>query len=122
MRKESTIDQKYEVFEKFMIGGLAIFAAFALVEISSFDNLVGPSIFALCCLSVSLPFLIFQIACTTLGVKHSHQFLLQTVTIVVALVGVVGLLISISAIVGILFLVSCIIAYYVFTVSSKESQ
>jgi hypothetical protein len=122
MRKESTINQKYEVFEKFMIGGLAIFAAFALVEISSFDNLVGPSIFALCCLSVSLPFLIFQIACTTLGVKHIHQPLLQTVTIVVALVGVVGLLISISAIVGILFLVSCIIAYYVFTVFSKESQ
>ena len=122
MKKESTINQKYEVFEKFMLGGLAIFAAFALVEISSFDNLMGPSIFALCCLSVSLPFLIFQIACSSLGVKHSHQSLLQTATIIVALVGVVGLLISISAIVGILFLISCIIAYYVFTVFSKESR
>ena len=122
MKNESTINQKYEVFEKFMISGLAIFAAFALVEISSFDDLMGPSLFALCCLSVSLPFLIYQIACSTLGVTHPHQSLLQTVTIVVALVGVVGLLISISAVVGILFLISCIIAYYVFTVFSKESK
>ena len=122
MRNESTINRKYQVFEKFMLGGLAIFAAFALVELSSFEKLIGPSIFALCCLSVSLPFLIFQIACSTLEITYSHQSLLQTATVIVALVGVVGLLISVSAVVGILFLVSCIIAYYVFTISSKESK
>ncbi|MGD8500128.1 MAG: hypothetical protein PVJ86_05745, partial [Phycisphaerales bacterium] len=104
------------------IGGLAVFAALAIVELAGSANLIGPLLLALCCLSVSLPFLIFQIACLTLGVTQRRKVLLQTSTVVVALVGVFGLLISVSAAVGTLFAVSCICAYYLFTVFSGQSR
>ena len=122
MSKEMTYNKRHEIFEKIMIGGLTIFAAIAIVELVGFENLIGPSLFALCCLSIALPFLIFQIACLTLGVTQHHRILLQTSTIIIALVGVFGLLISISPLVGTLFVISCICAYYLFVAYSKESK
>jgi Ca2+/Na+ antiporter len=122
MREDDSRDQRYEQFERLLIGGLAVFAAVAIVELAGSANLIGPLLLALCCLSVSLPFLIFQIACLTLGVTQRHRVLLQTATVVVALVGVFGLLISVSAAVGTLFTVSCICAYYLFVVFSGESE
>jgi len=127
MIKNNSQDQRYEIFERLMIGGLTIFAAVAIVELAGSelagsDNLIGPSLLALCCLSVSLPFLIFQIACMTLGVPQRHRVLLQSSTVVIALVGVFGLLISISPIVGTLFAISCVCAYYLFVVFSRDSK
>jgi len=122
MKKNISRDQRYGIFERLMIGGLTVFAAVAIVELVGSGNLIGPSLLALCCLSVSLPFLIFQIACQTLGVTQRHQILLQTSTVVIALVGVFGLLISISPIAGILFSISCISAYYLFIVFSEDSK
>ncbi len=122
MSKEMTYEKRYEIFEKIMIGGLTIFAAVAIVELAGFENLIGPSLFALCCLSIALPFLIFQIACLTLGVTQRHRILLQSSTVILALVGVFGLLISISPIVGVLFAISCVCAYYLFVVFSKDSK
>ncbi|MHC4426612.1 MAG: hypothetical protein ACYSYV_11010 [Planctomycetota bacterium] len=122
MRDDKSRDQRYEIFERIMIGGLAVFAAVAIIELAGSGNLIGPLLLALCCLSVSLPFLIFQIACLTLGVTQRHRVLLQTSTVVVALVGVFGLLISVSSVIGTLFAISCICAYYLFVVFSGESE
>lgn len=122
MRKNNSQDKRYEIFERLMIGGLTVFAAVAIVELAGSENLIGPSKLALCCLSVSLPFLIFQIACMTLGVTQRHRVLLQSSTVVIALVGVFGLLISISPIIGTLFAISCVCAYYLFVVFSRESK
>lgn len=122
MSKEIIQDKKQEIFEKMMMGGLTIFAAVAIVELAGFENLIGPSLFALCCLSIALPFLIFQIACLTLGITQHHRILLQSSTIIIALVGIFGLLISISPLVGTLFVISCVCAYYLFVVFSKESD
>ena len=122
MIQNNSRDKRYEIFERLMIGGLTVFAAIAIVELAGADNLIGPSLLALCCLSVSLPFLIFQIACLTLGVTQRHRILLQTSTVVIALVGVLGLLISISPIVGTLFVISCVCAYYLFIVFSRDTK
>lgn len=122
MGKKLIYEKRLEIFEKMMIGGLTIFAAVAIVELAGFETLIGPSLFALCCLSIALPFLIFQIACITLGITQQHRFLLQTSTIVLALVGIFGLLISISPLVGTLFAISCVCAYYLFVVFSKDSK
>lgn len=105
-----------------MIGGLTIFAAVAIIELAGSENLIGPSLLALCCLSVSLPFLIFQIACLTLGITQRYKILLQTSTVVIALVGVFGLLISVSPIIGTMFAISCVCAYYLFVVFSRNSK
>jgi hypothetical protein len=104
-----------------MIGGLTVFAAVAIVELAGSGNLMAPLLLALCCLSVSLPFLIFQLACLTLGVTQRHRVLLQTSTVIIALVGVFGLLISVSALIGILFVISCLCAYGLFAVFSGDS-
>lgn len=122
MNKNISQDQRNGIFERLMIGGLTVFAAVAIVELVGSGKLIGPSLLALCCLSISLPFLIFQIACQTLGVTQRHQVLLQTSTVVIALVGVFGLLISISPIAGILFSISCISAYYLFIVFSGDTK
>ena len=122
MRINNSQDKRYEVFERLMIGGLTIFAAVAIVELAGSDNLIGPSLLALCCLSISLPFLIFQIACMTLGITQRYKILLQTSTVIIALVGVFGLLISISPLVGTLFAISCVCAYYLFVVFSRDSK
>lgn len=120
MAKKITYEKRYEIFEKMMIGGLTVFAVAAIVELAGFEKLIGPSLFALCCLSIALPFLIFQIACITLGIKQHHRVLLQTSTVILSLVGIFGLLISISPLVGILFVISCICAYYLFVMFSKD--
>jgi hypothetical protein len=120
MGKKLAYENKHDVFEKIMIGGLTIFAAASIVEIAGFENLIGPSLFALCCLSVALPFLIFQIACITLGIKQQHRILLQTSTVILTLVGIFGLIISISPLIGTLFVISCVCAYYLFVVFSKD--
>ena len=122
MRINNSQDKRYEVFERLMIGGLTIFAAVAIIELAGSDNLIGPSLLALCCLSISLPFLIFQIACMTLGITQRYKILLQTSTVIIALVGVFGLLISISPLVGTLFAISCVCAYYLFVVFSRDSK
>ena len=111
-----------DIFEKMMIGGLTVFAAAAIVELAGFEKLIGPSLFALCCLCIALPFLIFQLACLTLGITQHHRVLLQTSTVVLTLVGIFGLIISISPLVGTLFAVSCVCAYYLFVVFSKDSK
>ena len=121
MSKEMTYSKKHEIFEKIMIGGLTVFVAVAIIELAGFENIIGPSLFALCCLSIALPFLIFQIACLTLGVMPHHRILLQTSTVIIALVGIFGLIISISPLVGTLFAISCVCAYYLFMVFSKSS-
>ena len=121
MSKEMTYSKKHEIFEKIMIGGLTVFAAVAIIELAGFENIIGPTLFALCCLSIALPFLIFQIACLTLGVMPHHRILLQTSTVIIALVGIFGLIISISPLVGTLFAISCVCAYYLFMVFSKSS-
>jgi len=122
MKNDIIYDKRHEIFEKIMIVGLTIFAAVAIIELIGFENLIGPSLFALCCLSIALPFLIFQIACITLGVTQRHRILLQTSTVIIALAGIFGLLISISPLVGTLFAISCLCAYYLFVLYSKESQ
>ena len=122
MRINNSQDKRYEIFERLMIGGLTIFAAVAIIELAGSENLIGPSLLALCCLSVSLPFLIFQIACLTLGITQRYKILLQTSTVVIALVGVFGLLISVSPIIGTMFAISCVCAYYLFVVFSRDSK
>lgn len=122
MRINNSQDKRYEIFERLMIGGLTIFAAVAIIELAGSENLIGPSLLALCCLSVSLPFLIFQIACLTLGITQRYKILLQTSTVVIALVGVFGLLISVSPIIGTMFAISCVCAYYLFVVFSRNSK
>jgi hypothetical protein len=122
MKNEMIYDKRHEIFEKIMITGLTIFTAVAIIQLIGLEHLIGPALFALCCLSIALPFLIFQIACLTLGVTQQHRFLLQTATVIVALAGIFGLLISISPIVGTLFVISCICAYYLFALYTKESN
>ncbi len=122
MSKKLALEKRHDIFEKMMIGGLTIFAAAAIVELAGVENLIGPSLFALCCLSVALPFLVFQIACLTLGITQHHRVLLQTSTVILALVGIFGLIISISPLVGTLFVISCVCAYYLFIVFSKDSK
>lgn len=122
MKNEILYDKRHEIFEKIMIIGLTFFTAVAIIELTGFEHLIGPALFALCCLSIALPFLIFQIACLTLGVTQHHRFLLQTTTVIVALAGIFGLLITISPIVGTLFVISCICAYYLFVLYTKEPQ
>ncbi|MFH1716915.1 MAG: hypothetical protein ABIF19_06155 [Planctomycetota bacterium] len=122
MKQSNTSVQKYEAFEKLLLSGLTIFAAVAILTLAGSGNLIGPLLLALCCLSVALPFLVFQIACLTLGINQRHKFLLQTSTVVVALVGVFGLLISVSSFIGVVFAVSCLCAYYLFVTFSGESE
>lgn len=64
-----------QTFEKTMASGLSIFAAFAIIQLAGSEDLIGPALFALCRLSIALPFLLFQIACTTLGVPQRHKAL-----------------------------------------------
>lgn len=122
MREANFTDMRTQAFERTMTNGLAIFAAVAILQLAGSENLIGPLLFALCCLSIALPFLIFQIACTTLGIPQRHKILLQTSTVIISLVGVTGLLISVSSLIGILFAVSCISAYYLFTVFSADTE
>ena len=122
MKEANFTDMRSKTFEKTMTSGLTIFVAFAIIQLSGSENLIGPLLFALCCLSIALPFLIFQIACATLGIPQRHKILLQTSTIIVALVGVLGLLISVSSLIGILFAISCICAFYLFTVFSADTE
>ncbi len=122
MREANFTDMRTQAFERTMISGLTIFAAVAIVHLAGSANLMGPLLFSLCCLSIALPFLIFQIACTTLGIPQRHKILLQTSTVIISLVGVTGLLISVSSLIGILFAVSCISAYYLFTVFSADTE
>jgi len=122
MKQSNTSVQKYEAFEKLLLSGLTIFAAVAILTLAGSGNLIGPLLLALCCLSVALPFLVFQIACLTLGINQRYKFLLQTATVVIALVGVFGLLISVSSFIGVVFAVSCLAAYYLFVTFSGESE
>ena len=122
MREANFTDIQSQMFEKTMTSGLTIFAAVAILQLAGSENLIGPLLFALCCLSIALPFLIFQIACMTLGVPQRHKVLLQASTVIIALVGVFGLLISVSSLIGILFAISCICAYYLFTVFSAGAE
>jgi hypothetical protein len=122
MREANFTDMRTQAFERTMISGLTIFAAVAIVHLAGSANLMGPLLFSLCCLSIALPFLIFQIACTTLGIPQRHKILLQTSTVIISLVGVTGLLISVSSLIGILFAISCISAYYLFTVFSADTE
>lgn len=122
MKNEKICDQRSEAFEKTMMSGLAIFAALAIIVLTGSVDLTGPLKLALSCLSVSLPFVIFQIACISLGVIPRHKFLLQVATVVVALVGVFSLLIVVSGFIGVLFAVSCLGAYYLFMVCSSKSK
>jgi hypothetical protein len=122
MREANFTDMRTQAFERTMISGLTIFAAVAIVHLAGSATLMGPLLFSLCCLSIALPFLIFQIACTTLGIPQRHKVLLQASTVIIALVGVFGLLISVSSLIGILFAISCICAYYLFTVFSAGAE
>jgi len=122
MREANFTDIRSQTFEKTMTSGLTIFAAVAIIQLAGSGNLIGPLLFALCCLSIALPFLIFQVACTTLGIPQRHKVLLQTSTMIIALVGVFGLLISVSSLIGIMFAISCICAYYLFTVFSADAK
>jgi hypothetical protein len=122
MREANFTDMRTQTFEKTMTGGLTIFAAVAIIQLAGSGNLIGPLLFALCCLSIALPFLIFQVACTTLGIPQRHKVLLQGATTIIALVGVFGLLLSVSSLIGILFAISCISAYYLFTVFSADAE
>jgi len=122
MTKSNPSKQKYDAFEKVMLSGLTIFAAVAILTLAGSGNLIGPLLLALCCLSVALPFLVFQIACLTLGINQRHKFLIQTTTIVVSLVGVFGLLVSVSSFIGVAFAISCMGAYYLFVSCSGESE
>ena len=122
MKKGNPSDKNYQAFEKTMLSGLAIFAAVAILTLAGSGNLIGPLLLALCCLSVALPFLVFQIACLTLGINQRHKFLIQTTTIVVSLVGVFGLLVSVSSFIGVAFAISCMGAYYLFVSYSGESE
>ena len=122
MKETHFTNIKSQTFEKTMTSGLTIFAAVAILQLAGSGNLIGPLLFALCCLSIALPFLIFQLACTALGVPQRHKVLLQTATMIIALVGVFGLLISVSSLIGILFAISCICAYYLFTVFSAGAE
>lgn len=122
MKEDISQHHKYELFELLMIGGLAVFTVIAIIELAGSGNLIGPLLLAFCCLSVSLPFLVFQIACLTLGITQRHKILLQTSTVIIALLGVFGLLASISAIAGTLFAISCICAYNLFLAFSRDSK
>jgi hypothetical protein len=122
MKEDISKHHRYEIFERLMIGSLTVFTVIAIIELAGSGNLIGPLLLAFCCLSFSLPFLIFQIACLTLGITQRHKVLLQTSTVIIALMGVFGLLVSISAIAGTLFAISCICAYNLFVVFSKDSK
>ncbi len=123
MKNDNTCDQRNEVFEKTMVSGLAVFVAtLIIVVLAGSGNLTWPLWLAFSCLSVSLPFLIFQIACMTLGVTQRHKIPLQVATVIVALVGIFASLINVSIFIGALFAVSCLSAYYLFTVCSTESS
>ena len=122
MREDNSNNHRYEIFEMVMIGSLAVFTAVAIIGLTGSGNLIGPLLLAFCCLSVSLPFLVFQIACLTLGITQRHKILLQTSTVIIALLGVFGLLASISAIAGTLFAISCICAYNLFLAYSRDSK
>ncbi|MEA3226135.1 MAG: hypothetical protein U9Q07_09305, partial [Planctomycetota bacterium] len=122
MKEANSTETKYQMFEKIMAGGLAIFSAVAIIQLAGAGELIGPLLFALCCLSIALPFLIFQIACIILEVPQRHRVLIQTSTMVIALVGMFGLLISVSSLIGILFAISCICAYYLFTIFSADAK
>ncbi|MHC4556506.1 MAG: hypothetical protein ACYTFW_05305 [Planctomycetota bacterium] len=122
MSEDNSQNKRYEIFEKLMIGGLVAFTVVAIIELAGSKDLIGTLLFAFCCLSVSLPFLIFQIACLTLGITQRHKVLLQTSTVLIALMGIFSLLLSIHAIPGTLFAISCICAYNLFVVSSRDSK
>ena len=122
MKEDNFTDIRSQTFEKTMTSGLTIFAAVAIIQLAGSGDLIGPLLFALCCLSIALPFLIFQVACSALGIPQRHKVLLQTATMIIALVGVFGLLISVSSLIGIMFAISCICAYYLFTVYSAEAK
>ena len=123
MKTNITRDQRSEVFEKTMMSGLAIFvAALAIVGFAGLGNLTWQLWLALSCFSVSLPYLIFQIACMTMGVTQRHKVPLQMATVAFALVGIFASLINVSIIIGGIFAVSCLSAYYLFTVCSVESS
>lgn len=122
MNEANSTEIRTQRFDKIMAGGLAIFAAVAIIQLAGAGDLIGPLLFSLCCLSIALPFLIFQLACTTLGVPQRHKVLIQASTMIIALVGVFGLLISVSSLIGILFAISCICAYYLFTIFSAAAK
>jgi hypothetical protein len=122
MSEDNSHNKRYEIFERLMIGSLTVFTVIAIIELAGSKDLIGPLLFAFCCLSVSLPFLIFQIACLTLGITQRHKVLLQTSTVLIALMGIFSLLLSISAIAGTLFAISCICAYNLFVVFSRDAK
>lgn len=121
MNEANSTETRCQAFEKMMAGGLAIFSAVAIIQLAGAGDLMGPLLFALCCLSIALPFLVFQIACAMMGIRQRHRTLLQASTMIIALVGMFGLLVSVSTLIGILFAISCIGAYYLFTVFSAET-
>ncbi|MHC4703109.1 MAG: hypothetical protein ACYTFQ_21295 [Planctomycetota bacterium] len=122
MNEANSTEARTQTFDRIMAGGLAIFSAVAIIQLAGAGDLIGPLLFSLCCLSIALPFLIFQIACTTLGVPQRHKVLIQASTMIIALVGMFGLLISVSSLIGILFAISCICAYYLFTIFSAAAK
>ncbi len=124
MKSDNTFDKKSEVFEKTMMYGLAVFvAALAIVNFNSADIYLTWELWlAFSCFSIALPYLIFQIACLTLGVTQRHKVPLQMATVIVATVGIVASLINHSIIIGAMFAVSCLSAYYLFTVCSTGSK
>ncbi|TKJ38910.1 MAG: hypothetical protein CEE38_04225 [Planctomycetes bacterium B3_Pla] len=123
MRNYSISNKKNEVFEKTMMSGLAIFvAALAIVGFAGSGFLTWQLWLAFSCFSVSLPYLIFQIACMTLGVTQRHKVPLQVATVIVALVGIFASLINLSIVIGGIFAISCLSAYYLFTVCSTGSM
>lgn len=116
-------DKRNEVFEKTMMSGLAIFvAALAIVGFAGSSILTWQLWLAFSCFSVSLPYLIFQIACMAMGVTQRHKVPLQVATVAFALVGIFASLINLSIIIGGIFALSCLSAYYLFTVCSTESK
>lgn len=124
MKTNITRDQKSEVFEKTMMYGLAVFVvALTIVNFNSSDIYLTWQLWlALSCFSISLPYLIFQIACLTLGVTQRHKAPLQVATVILATVGIFASLINLSIFIGALFAISCLSAYYLFTVCSTGSK
>ncbi|MHC4145770.1 MAG: hypothetical protein ACYSUD_13435 [Planctomycetota bacterium] len=123
MKTNITHDQRSEVFEKTMMSGLAVFVvALLIVGFAGSGNLTWQLWLALSCFSVSLPYLIFQIACMNLGVTQRHKVPLQVATVILATVGIFASLINLSIFIGTLFAISCLSAYYLFTVCSTGSK
>ncbi|MHC4495349.1 MAG: hypothetical protein ACYSYM_05940 [Planctomycetota bacterium] len=124
MKTNITHDQRSEVFEKTMMYGLAVFVvALTIVNFNSSDIYLTWQLWlALSCFSVSLPYLIFQIACMNLGVTQRHKVPLQVATVILATVGIFASLINLSIFIGTLFAISCLSAYYLFTVCSTGSK